>query len=93
VWKSASPSRPQDECWRSGFNVYPPEVEVGLSLHPDVGVAAVVGTKVESNEEVVAFLEPKPGRVIDIEGVRAFATARLAPTSGRPGTGCRQHCR
>jgi long-chain acyl-CoA synthetase len=64
---------------RSGFNVYPPEVEAVLSLHPDVGIAAVVGKKVEGNEEVVAFLEPKPGRTIDTEAVRAIATERLAP--------------
>jgi long-chain acyl-CoA synthetase len=64
---------------RSGFNVYPPEVEAVLSLHPDVGIAAVVGRKVEGNEEVVAFLEPKPGRTVDIEAVRAVATERLAP--------------
>jgi long-chain acyl-CoA synthetase len=64
---------------RSGFNVYPPEVEAVLSLHPDVGLAAVVGRKVEGNEEVVAFLEPKPGRTIDLEAVRAFAAERLAP--------------
>jgi acyl-CoA synthetase (AMP-forming)/AMP-acid ligase II len=64
---------------RSGFNVYPSEIEAVLTMHPDVGLAAVVGKKVESNEEVFAFLEPKPGRTIDIEGVRAFATERLAP--------------
>jgi long-chain acyl-CoA synthetase len=64
---------------RSGFNVYPPEVEAVLSRHPDVGIAAVVGKKVEGNEEVVAFLEPKPGRTIDIESVRAAASERLAP--------------
>jgi acyl-CoA synthetase (AMP-forming)/AMP-acid ligase II len=64
---------------RSGFNVYPSEVEAVLNLHPDVGLSAVVGRKAESNEEVVAFLEPKPGRNIDVEGVRAFATERLAP--------------
>jgi long-chain acyl-CoA synthetase len=64
---------------RSGFNVYPPEVEAVLSQHPDVGIAAVVGKRVEGNEEVVAFLEPKPGRAIDIEAVRAVAVERLAP--------------
>ena len=65
---------------RSGFNVYPPEVEGVLALHPDVSVAAVLGRKTSSsNEEVVAFLQPKPGRSIDLATVRALAAERLAP--------------
>ncbi|MBI3453998.1 MAG: AMP-binding protein, partial [Rhodospirillales bacterium] len=65
---------------RSGFNVYPPEVEGVLSAHPDIAVAAVIGRKAgDGNEEVVAFLQPKPGRCIDPEAMRAYAAARLAP--------------
>ncbi len=65
---------------RSGFNVYPPEVEGVLTAFPDVAVAAVLGRKTsDSNEEVVAFLQPKPGREIDLTELRAHLAERLAP--------------
>ncbi|MEM9604606.1 MAG: AMP-binding protein [Pseudomonadota bacterium] len=41
---------------RSGFNVYPPEVEDMLTRHPAVYQAAVVGRAVPGNEEIVAFV-------------------------------------
>lgn len=40
---------------RSGFNVYPPEVEAVLSACPGVIQAAVAGRPVPGNEEVIAF--------------------------------------
>jgi long-chain acyl-CoA synthetase len=46
---------------RSGFNVYPPEVEAVLNSHPDVVQSAVVGRAVAGNEEVVAFVQLLPG--------------------------------
>lgn len=42
---------------RGGFNIYPPEVEAALSLHPDVTQAAVVGRATGGNEEVLAFVQ------------------------------------
>src|SRR5690606_30501034 len=42
---------------RSGFNVYPVEVEQVLNSHPLVVQSAVVGRQVEGNEEVIAFVE------------------------------------
>lgn len=42
---------------RSGFNVYPAEVEHVLNAHPQVVQSAVIGRAVEGNEEVVAFVE------------------------------------
>src|SRR5207244_295004 len=50
---------------RSGFNVFPVEVESVLNAHPDVSQSAVVGREVDGNEEVVAFVEPAPGARID----------------------------
>ncbi|MFT7523272.1 MAG: acyl-CoA synthetase (AMP-forming)/AMP-acid ligase II, partial [Candidatus Paceibacteria bacterium] len=41
---------------RSGFNVYPPEVEAMLTRHPDILQAAVVGRVVKGNEQVLAFI-------------------------------------
>ncbi|EYD72551.1 class I adenylate-forming enzyme family protein [Limimaricola hongkongensis] len=42
---------------RSGFNVYPPEVEAALNDHPQVVQAAVVGRARGGNEEVLAFVQ------------------------------------
>jgi acyl-CoA synthetase (AMP-forming)/AMP-acid ligase II len=42
---------------RSGFNVYPAEIEEVLNAHPDVTQSAVVGRSVGGDEEVVAFVE------------------------------------
>ena len=64
---------------RSGFNVYPPEVEAVLTTHPDVAIAAVLGRAVDGNEEVVAFVQPVAGRALDIEALKRFAADRLAP--------------
>jgi hypothetical protein len=48
---------------RSGFNVYPAEVEAVLNAHPSVVHSAVVGRVVPGNEEVVAFVELAPGKL------------------------------
>jgi long-chain acyl-CoA synthetase len=64
---------------RSGFNVYPPEVETVLTAHPDVAMSAVIGRAVPGNEEVVAFVQPVPGRTLDLDDLQAFVDARLAP--------------
>jgi long-chain acyl-CoA synthetase len=42
---------------RSGFNVYPAEVEAVLNAHPAVVQSAVVGKSVPGNEEVIAFVQ------------------------------------
>ena len=42
---------------RSGFNVYPAEVEEILNSHDSVRQSAVVGRNVADDEEVVAFVE------------------------------------
>ncbi|MCJ2069469.1 acyl--CoA ligase [Methylobacterium sp. J-030] len=49
--------RTKDVIIRSGFNVYPLEVETALNRHPAVAQSAVIGRAVEGNEEIVAFLE------------------------------------
>jgi acyl-CoA synthetase (AMP-forming)/AMP-acid ligase II len=71
--------RTKDLIIRSGFNVYPVEVEAVLNAHPDVTQSAVVGREVEGNEEVVAFVERAPGKVIDEAGLIAYAAESLAP--------------
>ena len=64
---------------RSGFNVYPVEVEAALTEHPDVIVAGVVGRSVEGNEEVLAFVKTAPDSRLTEAGLRAHLKARLAP--------------
>ncbi|MCC5858997.1 MAG: AMP-binding protein [Ectothiorhodospiraceae bacterium] len=64
---------------RSGFNVYPPDVEAVITEHPDVTLCAVVGRAVEGNEEVVAYVQLVPGSMATATEIRAFASERLAP--------------
>jgi acyl-CoA synthetase (AMP-forming)/AMP-acid ligase II len=63
---------------RSGFNVYPPDVEAVLNSHPEVVISAVVGRTVPGNEEVVAFIQPVAGSGLTAEALRAFAAERLS---------------
>ncbi len=64
---------------RSGFNVYPPEVEAALNAHEDVVHAAVIGRTVDGNEEVVAFAEMVPGSGVTSAQLTQFVKDRLAP--------------
>jgi acyl-CoA synthetase (AMP-forming)/AMP-acid ligase II len=64
---------------RSGFNVYPAEVEHVLNAHPDVVQSAVIGRAVEGNEEVVAFVELIGGAGATPADLDAWCAARLAP--------------
>lgn len=70
---------------RSGFNVYPPEVEAAIALHPDVAMCAVVGRPAkDGNEEVVAFVQPIQGRAPTADALAAFVADSLSPYK-RPG--------
>lgn len=64
---------------RSGFNVYPPEVEAVLNSHPAVMHSAVVGRQVPGNEEVIAFVELKPKTAAAPAEIAAFLRGQLAP--------------
>jgi acyl-CoA synthetase (AMP-forming)/AMP-acid ligase II len=65
---------------RSGFKVYPLEVETVLNAHPAVTQSAVVGRSLpDGNEEVVAFVQPAAGQPLSAEALREWAGARLAP--------------
>ncbi len=62
---------------RSGFNVYPVEVETALNAHPAVVQSAVVGRPLPgAEEEVVAFVE---ARGVDEAALQAWLRLRLAP--------------
>ena len=65
---------------RSGFNVYPGEVELVLSAFPDIERVAVVGRlEVDGNEEIVAFIEAVSNKAIDLTALQAYAAGSLAP--------------
>jgi long-chain acyl-CoA synthetase len=64
---------------RSGFNVYPPEVEAVLNDHPAVVQSAVIGRSVPGNEEVLAFVELLPGSTATPADLMAHAARQLAP--------------
>ena len=71
--------RLKDLILRSGFNVYPAEIEAVLNTYPDVLQSAVVGRTVPGNEEVIAFVEPMTGTYIDVAALAEYAAERLAP--------------
>lgn len=64
---------------RSGFNVYPVEVEAALIEHPDVIVAGVVGRKVTGNEEVIGFVKVEDVDSVTEDMLKAFVHDKLAP--------------
>jgi long-chain acyl-CoA synthetase len=65
---------------RSGFNVYPGEVESVLCNFPGVQRAAVVGKKTQDgNEDVIAFIEPVSGLSPDLVALKQHIENNLAP--------------
>ncbi|MDS1140233.1 class I adenylate-forming enzyme family protein [Pusillimonas sp. SM2304] len=66
---------------RSGFNVYPIEVEAALNAHPAVVQSAVVGRQTaDGNEEVVAFVELDPAMGdVDLAELQTWLGPRLSP--------------
>ncbi len=63
---------------RSGFNVYPVEVETVLNAYPGVVQSAVVGRRVAGDEEVVAFVQAAAGVVLDMAALRAHCRKNMA---------------
>jgi acyl-CoA synthetase (AMP-forming)/AMP-acid ligase II len=59
---------------RSGFNVYPLEVETVLNAHPAVAQSAVVGRPApDGNEEVIAYVELDPRHAASGAGQQLIA--------------------
>ncbi len=69
--------RTKDVIIRSGFNIYPIEIEAVLSQVPGVALVAVVGRAVDGNEEVIAYVQPVAGRKLDIAQLDAWARENL----------------
>jgi acyl-CoA synthetase (AMP-forming)/AMP-acid ligase II len=65
---------------RSGFNVYPLEVETVLNAHPAVTQSAVVGRAADGgNEEVVAFVELDPRHSVTPDQLQHYLAGQLSP--------------
>jgi len=65
---------------RSGFNVFPLEVETVLNAHPGVMQSAVVGRPAaDGNEDVLAFVQIAARQTLTAAELQAWAAQRLAP--------------
>lgn len=65
---------------RSGFNVYPAEVEGVLNRFPGVHLSAVVGVpEGDGNETIAAFVELEPGAALDRDALQAHLRQYLSP--------------
>jgi len=65
---------------RSGFNVYPLEVETALNAHPSVVQSAVVGRSLaDGNEDVIAYVEIDQRQPATVEALQAWLAQTLSP--------------
>lgn len=69
--------RTKEMIIRSGFNVYPAEIEAVLSAHGSVVQCAVVGRPVDGNEEVVAFVQLLQGTQTSAADLMAYVSPQL----------------
>jgi acyl-CoA synthetase (AMP-forming)/AMP-acid ligase II len=69
--------RAKEMIIRSGFNVYPAEIEAVISTHPAVVQCAVVGRQVPGNEEVVAFVQLLKGTDVTAADLMAHVAPQL----------------
>jgi long-chain acyl-CoA synthetase len=71
--------RIKDLIIRGGYNVYPRDVEDVMVTHPDVVAAAVVGKPDRKlGEEVVAFVQLRPGAAAGPRELAEYAKAHLS---------------
>ncbi|MFI6014546.1 AMP-binding protein [Streptomyces sp. NPDC051243] len=69
--------RIKDLIIRSGYNVYPGEVEEVLYEHPDIVEAAVIGVPDDHyGEEVAALIAARPGSEVGAAEVSSWARER-----------------
>ena len=70
--------RKKDLIIRGGFNVFPRDVEEALLEHPAIAAAGVVGRPDQIHgEEVVAFVEPRPGEELEAEELVAWSKEKI----------------
>ena len=72
-------ARKKEVIRRRGENVAAGEIEGVLLAHPDVAAAAAVARPSDlGDDEIVAYVEPRPGATLDPEALRAWVRERLA---------------
>lgn len=72
--------RSKDMIIRSGFNVYPAEVEAALNVFPGIMQSCVMGARqADGNEEVVAVVEWNGGTPPDSDELVNWLRDRLSP--------------
>jgi acyl-CoA synthetase (AMP-forming)/AMP-acid ligase II len=64
---------------RSGFNVYPVEVEAVLNAHSAVVRSAVIGRSIDGDEEILAFVQTLPQSNVTTAELAEHAARHLAP--------------
>ncbi|MCX7291042.1 AMP-binding protein [Janthinobacterium sp.] len=65
---------------RSGFNVYPLEVETALNAHASVVQSAVVGhTLDDGNEDVIAYVELDAQHPVTVQALQDYLAQTLSP--------------
>lgn len=70
--------RRQEAIRRSGYTVYPAEIEGALNAHPAVALAAIVPGKRAVDEEVAAFVELKREASVAADALVEFLRERVA---------------
>lgn len=71
--------RIKDMIIRGGENIYPREIEEFLFTHPDIIDAQVIGVADEKyGEQVMAWIQCRPGATLTKEDVFAYCTGRIA---------------
>lgn len=71
--------RIKDLIIRSGFNVYPSEVEAALNALPQIRQSCVVGVPLNGDEQIVAFIETADGQSVETSTVLNLVSDKLAP--------------
>jgi len=64
---------------RHGFNVYPAEVELVLNAHPGVTQSAVIGRLRNGLEDIIAFVQLRPGAATTAADIADHAARELTP--------------
>ena len=71
--------RVSDTIKRGGELVHPEEVESFLESHAAIRQAVVVGTPNElTGEDIIAFIVPNHGKIIDLEEIKRFCKGKIA---------------
>jgi fatty-acyl-CoA synthase len=71
--------RLKDMIIRGGENIYPREIEEFLYTHPDISDVQIIGVpSARYGEEVMAWVKPRVGAILDGERLAAFCAGRIA---------------